>query len=133
MSTIIEIIQLLAALSLTLAGLALVAGFGGAARTLGRWGAALLLVAFLLPTILGLILLGVRRTRDALPTFGETGSIGWCSGSMIVLGHISFSAWYLTRERKALARRADGEEARRVRTRERERLPAPPSTPGGTA
>lgn len=132
MAAFIEIIQLLAALTLTLAGLALVAGISGAARNLARWGFALLLLAFLLPTIMGLIQYAVGRTREVLPTFGSSGTIGWCTGGVIGIGHLSFGAWYLSREKRALARRAEFDETRRARSRERERLP-PPVDPGGAA
>ena len=132
MQAFIELIQLVAALTLTTAGIAFVAGLSGAARTLLRYGLALLLVAFLLPTLLGLIQYGVGRTRQMLPTFPETSALGWCAGSVVCLGHVSFGAWYLTRERRAQARRAAEDETRRARNRERDRLP-PPIDPGGAA
>lgn len=131
MQAFIELVQLLAALTLTLAGLAFVAGLSGAARTLVRYGLALLLAAFLLPTILGLVQYGLGRTRQMLPTFPETSALGWCAGSVVCMGHFSFGAWYLTRERRALARRTTLDETRRARSRERERVP--PTFDGGAS
>lgn len=132
MHAFIELIELIAALTLTTAGIALVAGLAGAARTLLRYGLAFLLLAFLLPTLLGLIQYGVGRTREMLPTFPQTSALGWCAGSVVCLGHVTFGAWYLTRERRALAQRTASEETRRARTRERERLP-PPIEPGASS
>lgn len=130
MESLIEFVLLLAGLALTLAALAFIAGASGAARTLGRWGFALLLLAFLMPTLVGLAHEGVRRARGLMPSF-EGGHLRWGTVAVVGVGHLSFGVWYFTRERRALARRAAADEARRAHQRERERL-APPFD-GGAA
>jgi uncharacterized membrane protein YiaA len=132
MMALIELLQLVAALTLVLGGLAFVAGLGGAARTLFRYGLALALLVFLLPTLWGAVAHGLARTREMLPSFpSERSALGWCTGSVVGVGHLSLGAWYLTRERRAQARRAALDEARRAHQRERERVP--PSLDGGAS